>query len=568
MELWRGVLIDDVSIRGEAFEEWLRTERDRLKSMAIGLFDQLVPVAPETERIEIARRLIALDPLREASHRQLMRAYAGLGERALALKHYDALRRTLRDELAVEPAEETQRLRRAIADEAVATPAGATLPERPSGSSIADGRPSMAVLPFANLSGDPQQDYFADRISEDLTTDLSKARELFVIAAQTMLRYRGIQTDPLRVARDLGIRYVVHGSVRKVSDELRLNAQLLDAESGAICWADRFDRHLSNIHEVQTQLVRGICGSILGAATSSAEPAKYHSPSLEAYDLCMRGRAAFRISEEMEIKARPLFERAIQLDPNYSEAYRLLAEIDSIVWLFYEEKEQPWRTQALLNANLAVEKDPMDASAYGTLGFVLLYERRWEESAKAFETALSLNPNDADAWLNSADLHVMEGRSRIAVECARRALKLNPRPFAFYYWELGNSLYTAGEYEEVIRVLRREETYRTESRRILAAALAMLGRTEEAREEAHLFRIANPRFTIKRWVETQPFRDIATRDRFIEGFRKAGLPEGSDPPRSQADPRPSIAVLPFANLGAIRNSSMSRTASRKTSSPS
>jgi tetratricopeptide (TPR) repeat protein len=157
------------------------------------------------------------------------------------------------------------------------------------------------------------------------------------------------------------------------------------------------------------------------------------------------------------------------------------------------------------------------------LAFVLLYERRWDESAKEFEIALRLNPNDSDAWSNLADLKVMEGHGAEAVGCVEKALRLNPP--GLYYSDLGQARYAAGQYEAAVKTLRNEATYRTGSRRFLAAALAQLGRLDEGREEARLFLARNPHVRISYWVETQPFRDLATRDRFVEGYRKAGLPE-------------------------------------------
>ena len=177
----------------------------------------------------------------------------------------------------------------------------------------------------------------------------------------------------------------------------------------------------------------------------------------------------------------------------------------------------------MVSAKKAVELDPEDSGAHWVLGFVLLYERHWDESAKEFEISLRLNPNDADAWSNLADLKVMEGRGAEAIGCVEKALRLNPP--GIYHWDLGQAQYAAGQYEAAVKTLRNEATYRTGSRRFLAAALAQLGRLDEAREEARLFLVRNPHFRISYWVETQPFRDLATRDRFVEGYRKAGLPE-------------------------------------------
>ena len=194
-------------------------------------------------------------------------------------------------------------------------------------------------------------------------------------------------------------------------------------------------------------------------------------------------------------------------------------------WLHFNAPIHPVRELALCNARKAVELDPADAMNHSTLGFVLMNEKRLEDAETELQTALRLNPNEADAWYILSDLRVMEGRGLDAVDCSERSLRLNPRPMGAYYWLYGQALFAAGQYEAAVKTLRREETYRTGSRRFLAAALAELGRLEEAREEGRMFMAANPHFTIKHWIETQPFRDLGMRDRFVEAYRLAGLPE-------------------------------------------
>jgi tetratricopeptide (TPR) repeat protein len=254
-------------------------------------------------------------------------------------------------------------------------------------------------------------------------------------------------------------------------------------------------------------------------------PDRYRPASLEAYDLCVRGRAQYEYHFESLLDAIPLLEKAIALDPNYAEAYRWLAMVQSIGWLHMNLPMDPFRRLSIESAKKAVALDPEDSGTHWVLAFVLLYERLWEESAKEFEIALRINPNDPDAWTNLADLRVMEGRGAEAVACVEKALRLNPHVPGRHYWDLGQAQYAAGEYEAAVKTLRNEATYRTGSRRFLAAALAQLGRLEEAREEAKLYLTHTPHFRIGYWVQTQPFRDLATRDRFVEGYRQAGLPE-------------------------------------------
>jgi adenylate cyclase len=386
-------------------------------------------------------------------------------------------------------------------------------------------KPSIVVLPFVNMSADAEQSYFVDGLTEDLITDLSKVPELFVIARNSSFAYKGRSIDIRQIARELGVKYVLEGSARRAGDRVRINAQLIDAAAGGHIWADRFDRDLADVFAAQDEVIGKIVEALVGKLTAASLKERYRPANLEAHDLCLRGRAAWAQSMEAGVEAIPLFERAIALDPNYAEAYRWLAISQNYAWYHMNHPMDPFRQLSMASAKKAVELDPDDSGSHWVLAFILLFERRWDESAKEFEISLRLNPNDADAWANLANLKVLEGRGVEAIACAERALRLNPHPPSYYFWALGLAQFAAGQYEAAVTTLRNEATYRTGSRRTLAAALAQLGRLEEAREEAKLFLAGNSNFTISHWLEALPYRDIATRDRFLEGLRKAGLPE-------------------------------------------
>jgi TolB-like protein len=386
-------------------------------------------------------------------------------------------------------------------------------------------KPSIVVLPFVNMSADPEETYFVDGLTEDLITDLSKVPGLFVIARNSSFAYKGTATDVRRIARDLGVKYVLEGSARRAGGRVRINAQLIDAIAGGHLWADRFDRDVADIFAAQDEAIGKIVEALVGKLTATGLKGRYRPASLEAYDLCVRGRLLWGQSPIEVTAVRPLFERAIELDPNYSEAHRWLALAHWSAWTQWSEPMDPHRRLAVSLARRAVELDPTDSGARWALGFVLLYEREWEHATREFELSFHLNPNDADAWALSTDFKVFEGHGAAGIGCVQKALRLNPHPPGWYYWVLGEAQYAAEEYEAAVESLRAEETYRTGSRRILAAALAMLGRSDEARQEARLYLSGNPKFTIRHWMESQPFRDLATRDRFVEGYRKAGLPE-------------------------------------------
>ncbi|MES0171272.1 adenylate/guanylate cyclase domain-containing protein [Mesorhizobium sp. M0006] len=386
-------------------------------------------------------------------------------------------------------------------------------------------KPSIVVLPFVNMSADVEQEYFVDGLTEDLITDLSKVRELFVIARNSSFAYKGRSVDTRQIARELGVKYVLEGSARRVADRVRINAQLIDAPAGGHIWADRFDRELADIFAAQDEVVGKIVEGLAGKLAAANLKERYRPTNLGAYDLYLRGRAEWAHSTEAGVAAIPLFERAIALDPSYADAYRWLAISQCEAWVFRNYPMNPLRQQSMASARKAVELDPENSGTHWVLAFILLLERQWDESAKEYEISLRLNPNDADAWANFGDLKTYEGRGVEAIACIEKALRLNPRPPSWYFWLLGGAQSAAGKYEEAAKTLRNDATYRTESRVNLASILARLGRFEEAREEATLYLATNPHFKISHWVESQPYRDLALRDMYVEGLHKAGFPD-------------------------------------------
>ncbi|MBY5407528.1 adenylate/guanylate cyclase domain-containing protein [Rhizobium leguminosarum] len=383
--------------------------------------------------------------------------------------------------------------------------------------------PSIAVLPFTNMSGDEADAPFVDGLTEDLITDLSRTAGLFVIARNSVYCYKGKPVDVRLVAQELGVRYVLEGSARRAMGRVRINAQLIDALGGQHLWADRFDRTVEDVFELQDEVNAKIVEALVGRLTI---PKQRNRPkNLEAYDLCVRARLLTEESPQTEREAYMLLQRAVKLEPSYAEALGLLAYNRWLAWTHFGEPEDPNRRMAVTFAQKAVDLDPNDAGCRYVLGTILAYERRWEESDAAFAKALELDPNHADTWAAMSDMSVLDGRVADGLAQIEKALRLNPHPTCWYLCHLGQAQYAAHDYEAAAATLRREGTYRTNSRKFLAATLAQLGHLEEARREAELFLIAHPHFTIRHWLSSQPLRDASVRDHFVDGFRKAGLPE-------------------------------------------
>ncbi|HKX07929.1 MAG TPA: adenylate/guanylate cyclase domain-containing protein [Stellaceae bacterium] len=406
----------------------------------------------------------------------------------------------------------------ALGDRRVATSPGETL-------ALPD-KPSIAVLPFTNMSGDTEQEYFVDGLTEDLITDLSRVAGLFVIARNSSFTYKGKSVDVRQVAREMGVRYILEGSARRAAGRVRINAQLIDAIGGGHLWAERFDRDLADVFAVQDDVVRKIVAALVGELTAAKLPDRRWPANLEAHECLVRGRLLHGHSLEAGKAARELFERSVELDNQYAEAHAWLARSYWHAWLLWGEPIEKYKRLAVDTAKRAVALDPTDAMAHSSLGYILLYEREWAKAAAEFDTALRLNPNHAETWQTLTDFMTMEGRPTEAIKCNDKARRLNPRPPGRYYFLLGRAQYAAHHYEEAVATLRREEAYAIVlSRRVLAAALAQLGQVDEAREEAKQFMRANPHFRVSHWAAFEPFRDKAALQHFLDGYIKAGLPE-------------------------------------------
>lgn len=400
-----------------------------------------------------------------------------------------------------------------LGDRAVSSPPALPLPDKP----------SIAVLPFDSLGGDAEQSAFADGLTEDLITDLSSSSALFVIARHSTFAYKGKSLDVRQIARELGVRYLLEGSARRAAGRVRINVQLIDAAGGAHLWAERYDRSLDDMFAVQDEVTAKIVEALVGRLAKP--PARNRPRSMEAYDLCVRARKLDEESPQAAREARLLLQRAIALDPLYAEAHRYLALNRWLGWVHWGEAVDVNRQEAVEFARKAVALDPNDAGCRWILGMMLAYERQWPESDAEFAAALALDPSHADAWAELSDLAVLSGKLADGLEHARRAFRLNPYPPSWYFLNLGQAQYALRQYDSAIETLRKEETYRTGSRRFLAASLAQTGRLEEARREAELFLVSNPHFTIGHWVSAHPFRDEAVAAHCVEGYRKAGLPD-------------------------------------------
>ncbi|MGQ0565115.1 MAG: adenylate/guanylate cyclase domain-containing protein [Gemmobacter sp.] len=386
-------------------------------------------------------------------------------------------------------------------------------------------KPSIAVLPFTSMSADPEHEHFVDGLTEDLITDLSRIPGLFVIARNSTFAYKGRSVDARQVARELGVRHLLEGSARRAGGRVRINVQLIDAIGGGHLWAERFDREMQDIFDLQDAVTARIVTELVGRLVT---PSRRRTTSIEAYDLCVRGRALISNGGGKPAvlhEAVATMERALKLDPSYAEPHRWIAFCRLLRWVHGMEAEHPHRTLAVEHARTAVTLDPEDAANQWVMAWILSYESLIPETEQAFAKALALDPNNADAWATFADISAVQGKIEVAMDAIRRALRLEPHTPFFYFWFEGFILYLNRDYEAAVRTLQRSEVFGTASQRILAAALAQLGRIDDARRESALYIASTPGFRISRWLALHAYGDPATLAHYAEGCRKAGLPE-------------------------------------------
>jgi adenylate cyclase len=396
-------------------------------------------------------------------------------------------------------------------------------------------KPSIAVLPFDNMSGDPEQAYFADGIVEDIITALSRVRWLFVIARNSSFTYKSQAVDVKRVGRELGVRYVLEGSVRKVGNRVRITGQLVDAVSGAHIWADRIDGALDDIFDLQDRVTAGIVGTIEPKLRNMEMERARRKPteSLDAYDLYLRALAQFDASYEGNLEALGHLNRAIAIDPLYAAPYGLAA------WCYHYQRARGWvppSDPALIDgirlAKLAASLGQDDPETLWMAGRVLAELSGDLDGAIALiDRALALNPNSANAWRSSGMVRAYLGHTEAAIAHLERAVRLNPLDAAPYL-SLGFAWahFIAGRYEEASgwgdKVLREEPDLPT-ALRIKAASCGLLGRHEEARTWAERLLAAAPGTTIAsmRLHYGLSMRKPGCLEAFLDGLRQAGLPE-------------------------------------------
>jgi TolB-like protein/Tfp pilus assembly protein PilF len=480
------------------------------------------------EAIAAQKKAITLAPDNHMAHLRLASTYslAGRDEEARA---------EVAEVLRIQPKFSLERLARGVPyknkadmDRVIDALRKAGLPEKPP-LPLPD-KPSIAVLPFANMSGDPKQEYFSDGMTEELITALSKVPYMFVIARNSTFSYKGKPVKIRQVAEELGVRYVLEGSFRKIGDKVRVAAQLIDAIKGHHLWAERYERELKDIFALQDEITMKILRALEVKLTEGEQSTmrRKGTDNLEAYLKALQALEYYnRMNKEGNLLARQMAEEAIALDPEYARPYRILAGCHLLdLWFGLSKSPKKSLEQAVEMAQKAISLDESHPCGYEILSGIYMLMRQHEKAIAEAERAIALDPNGADAYSVLGIVLIYAGRQQEAIAPLEKAIRINPIAPSKYFKRLGIAYRDTGRYEEAIAQLKKAINRSPDSllaHLTLTATYSLAGRDEEARAEASEVLRIQPKFSLERLAKTVPYKNKADRDRVIDALRKAGL---------------------------------------------
>jgi adenylate cyclase len=391
-------------------------------------------------------------------------------------------------------------------------------------------KPSIAVLPFVNMSDDPKQEYFSDGLTEEIISTLSRVPKIFVIARNSTFTYKGKPAKVQQVSEELGVRYVLEGSVRKSGDKIRITAQLVDALSGHHLWAEKYDRKIDDIFAVQDEITKKIITAMQIKLTEGeqARAAAKGTNNLDAYLKYLQSMEnIYHFNRESNALGKQLAEEAIALDPEYPMAYRALAAAHQMdMWLGTSKSPKQSITKSIELLQKAIELDATYAEAYSALGFMFSITRKYDKGVATAEQGVALNPNSADAHMLLGHTLRFAGQHEEAILEYKIAIRLNPYPPNPYLFGIAKSYANTGQYEEAITWGKKAVRQKPDSflaHIILTEIYSLAGRDEEARVQAAEVLRVNPKFSLERFAKRLKHKNQEDKERYIGALRKAGL---------------------------------------------
>jgi len=532
LALYRGDLLEGMSLREDTFEEWLEPARRGLRRIACqaaeSLGSLLAAAGRVEEAMEVLNRRLTMDPACEPVHREMMELMERAGRRSDALRQYEICTEALERAFGTRPSAETTALFESL-QKGSSAPAGVeAAPTAPPSPHLKHDRPTIAVLPFENMSG-PQETYFVDGIVEEIITALSRFSSLRVIARGSSFAFRGKDVPDHQIAADLGAQFLVRGSVQKAGSRVRISFQLLDAAAGVNVWGERYDREMEDVFIVQNEIASTVVSTLAGRVEAArlAHSRKAPVERLEAYDFVLRGMEHHhRYTAEDCRQCIEMFRKALDRDPDYAAAHAWLAcgLGQGIAFLLDEPRNLIDEAQSA--AQRGLELDENDSECHRILAQVFLTRRDFKRSLWHQERALLLNPNDDRSVCAMGEILAFTGKPEEAVRWVREAMRLNPYHPERYWTHLGRALFHQGKHEEALAALERVGRPRRDDLVYQTAAAARLGDREAAeRGIAALEKESSSRFRPGAFVDSLPYEREEDRRALLEALEAAGLRE-------------------------------------------
>jgi TolB-like protein/Tfp pilus assembly protein PilF len=532
-ELYRGPFLADSDMPDPAFEDWALAERRSLHAAALSLVDDFDPSAASPDERQavaaLAGRLLETDPACEEALRALIRRDLAEGRRNAALRRFEQCRDALKAALGVEPEEMT----RALIDDPAPAPATVTPPAIPV-ADVETDHPSIVVLPFKNLSSDPEQGFFADGVVEEITSVLSRIRDFFVIARQTAETLRDSTLDTREIGRTLGVRYILEGAVRRSGDRARITVALIDAGTGAQIWSDRFDGDVKDVFDFQDEVATSVAGALHPSLRQAEiERALRKRPeNLHAHDLILRAYPHFWAHTKADnAKATELFEQALEVEPDNALATAMLAwcRVQNVAYMWSNDPETDKTTGVALARKAVGMSDDDPSTMVATAAALTISSADFALAQTLLERSLEIDPNNAWGWMRLGWLYHYDMRTEEAIAAFDRALRLSPYdPFAFNILVgAGVSRQIRGDYAEAVKFVEaglRSRPSMLWAYRGLASTAASAGDMDKARVAMRKLLEAYPDLTISSLMKAVPM-SVQRHKVYWEGLRKAGLPE-------------------------------------------
>jgi TolB-like protein/Tfp pilus assembly protein PilF len=527
MELYRDDLLDGLVLREALYDEWLLGAQHQFRRMACDAIERLASKLPALDRadeaVDVLNRRIAMDPACEPAHRHLMELFERMGRRSDALRQYQFLSEALDRELSTEPSAETRAIYERIRTGSAAVTQTASVPSAVAAVPGVHELPTVAVLPFDNLSG-PDDGYFVDGIVEDIITALSHFSTLMVISRGSSFAYRDREVSDHDAAAELGAQFLVRGSVRRAGNRVRISVQLLDPQAGSTLWAHRFDREIEDVFVVQDELSSTIVATLAGRVEAARLAKARRAPPerLDAYDFVLRGKEHHhRYTREDCRAAIEMFEHAVARDPEYATAHAWLACGLGQAMGFRPDEYDALLDAAQAAAERGLELDPSDSECLRILAQTSLMRRNLQRAIRYQEQGLFLNPNDDRSVCAMGELLSFAGRSEEAEGWVRKAMRLNPYHPPRYWSHLARTLFHQGRHREALEALQNIRAPRVRERGFQVAAASALGDAKEIAESVAALREVAPDFDPERFLQQLPYEDEHDRQTLLDALAVA-----------------------------------------------